>query len=116
MAAPNEDKYVAKYPMPKGGVIKTNGEAMSQQEWDEQCEEGDIAILDFILKERSLMTKIPEPSSSRKLQYEQISKMLDEELNKLDERAKKRQEQKDNEETEEEKKKRFEKRFGNTER
>ena len=116
MDAPNEDKYVAKYPMPEGGVIKTNGEAMSQQEWDEQCEEGDIAILDSIMKERDLMTIIPEPSSSRKLQYEQFSKMLDDEINRLDERAKKMQEQKDKKETEEEKQKRFEKRYRNTKR
>ena len=115
MDAPNEDKYVAKYTMPEGGVIKTNGEAMSQQEWDEQCEEGDIAILDFILEERAKMTKIPEPSSTRKLQYDQISKMLDEEINRLDERAKKMQEQKDKEELEEEKQKRFEKRVRNSE-
>ena len=38
MAAPNEDKYVAKYPMPEGGVIKCSGEVMSQQEWDERSE------------------------------------------------------------------------------
>ena len=39
MDAPNEDKYVAKYPMPEGGVVKTSGgEAMSQQEWDERSE------------------------------------------------------------------------------
>ena len=93
MDAPNEDKYVAKYSMLEGEVIKSSGEAMSQQEWDEQCEEGDIAILDFIWKERSLdMSKIPEPPSSEKLQREQILEMLDEELNKLDERAKRRQE------------------------
>ena len=38
MDAPNEDKYVAKYPMPEGGVIKSSGETMSQQEWDERSE------------------------------------------------------------------------------
>ena len=80
---------------------------MSQQEWDDQEEEGDIAILDFIMKERELMTIIPDSFSSRKLQYEQIDKMLDEEINRLDERA----EKKDNEETEEEKKKRFEEKY-----
>ena len=38
MAAPNNDKYIAKYPMPEGWVLKSSGETMSQQEWDERSE------------------------------------------------------------------------------
>ena len=58
MAAPNEDKYVAKYPLPEGGVIKCSGEVMSQQEEDEQCEGRDKAILDFISKRNKRLEEI----------------------------------------------------------
>ena len=58
MAAPSEDQYVTKYPMPEGGVLKYGGEPMSQQEWDEQCEERDIAILDFVCKKSRKLKEI----------------------------------------------------------
>ena len=55
MAAPNEDQYVAKYPMPEGGLIKTGGEPLSQREWDERVEKyptsyGDV--VEYLLRKR----------------------------------------------------------------
>ena len=64
MDALNEDKYVAKYPMPEGGVIKTSGEIMSQQEWDERSEglkdyPGSFeAIFDLITKRNKRLAEI----------------------------------------------------------
>ena len=58
MAAPNDDQYVAKFPMPEGGVTKYGGEPMSQQEWDEQCEGRNEAILDFISKRNKRLAEI----------------------------------------------------------
>ena len=55
MDAPNEDKYVAKYPMPEGGLIKTGGEPMSQQEWDERVEKNPTvygAIVKYLREKR----------------------------------------------------------------
>ena len=60
MAAPNEDKYVAKYPLSEGGVIKSSGEPMSQQEWDEQCEEYYIAMLDFVCKKSRRLKELQQ--------------------------------------------------------
>ena len=51
MAAPNNNQYVAKYPMPEGGVIKYGGEPMSQQEWDERvsyCPESYEVVFDYL--------------------------------------------------------------------
>ena len=78
MAAPNEDQYVAKYPMPEGGLIKTGGEPLSQQEWDERVEKYPTsygAVVEYLLRKRKrdfeFEQKAENQSSAKRLREEQ---------------------------------------------
>jgi hypothetical protein len=55
MASSDNNRYVAKYPMPEGGLIKTGGELLSQQEWDERVEKYPTsygAVVEYLLRKR----------------------------------------------------------------
>ena len=71
MAAPDNDRYIAKFPMPEGGVIKTGGELMSQKEWDERienCPESYEVVFDYLSRKKKREAEFKQRAEARFLQ------------------------------------------------
>ena len=72
MAALDNNRYIAKYPMPEGGLIKTGGELLSQQEWDERVEKYPTscgAVVEHLLRKRKRDLEF-EQKAAKRLQEE----------------------------------------------
>ena len=70
MAAPDNDRYIAKYPMPEGGLIKTGGERLSQQEWDERVEKYPTsygAVVEYLLRKRKRDLEFEQKAENQSL-------------------------------------------------
>ena len=70
MAAPNNNQYVDKYPMPEGGLIKTGGEPLSQQEWDERVEKYPTsygAVVEYLLRKRKRDLEFKQKAENQSL-------------------------------------------------